>query len=332
MIANVGRAVAQRLEKLTKPGDTILLLAGSGHNGDDARAAVPHLGDRQAVIINITEPKAAMPEIAAALKTPPAWIVDGLFGIGLNRPLDSDWQALIHAINAAEIPVLAVDTPSGLNAATGKTEGAAIQATITLTVGAPKTGLIGSPFVGRLEVASDVGLVPCPCEGELRWTLPSDFARLPPPRAVDTNKGTFGHVAIVAGSVGYHGAAVLASHGALRAQPGLVTIFPQAAVYVPVAAQSQAAMVQPWQAGGHLPATCTSALFGPGMAAADIPQLLKDEMARLWKTSPLAVVADATGLGWLKRGHVQGEYHSRYYAAPGRSRPFARRSPAGYSG
>jgi hydroxyethylthiazole kinase-like uncharacterized protein yjeF len=305
VIANVGRAVGQRLMQLTRPGDAILLLAGRGHNGDDARAAVAHVRDRQIILIDVTEPKSTTQEIATALKTPPAWIVDGLFGIGLDRPLDDDWQALINAVNAAEIPVFAVDTPSGLNAATGKSEGAAIQATITLTIGAPKTGLIGSPFVGRLEVASDVGLVSCPCDGELRWTLPSDFTRLPPPRAVDTNKGTFGHVAILAGSVGYHGAAVLASHGALRAQPGLVTIIPQAAVYVPIAAQSQAAMVQPWQAGTHLPATSTAALFGPGMAAADIPQILKDDMARLWKTSPLAVVADATGLGWLKRGHVQ---------------------------
>jgi NAD(P)H-hydrate epimerase len=156
-----------------------------------------------------------------------------------------------------------------------------------------------------LEVAADVGLVPCPCESELRWTLARDFAQLPPPRLADTNKGTFGHVSIIAGSLGYHGAAVLASHGALRAQPGLVTIIPQNPVYVPIAAQSQAAMVQPWQAGAHLPASSTAALFGPGMAAADIPQILKDDMARLWKTSALAVVADASGLLWLKRGPVQ---------------------------
>jgi hydroxyethylthiazole kinase-like uncharacterized protein yjeF len=305
VIEEVGRAVARRLEELTQPGDVILLVAGTGHNGDDARAAAPHLTGRRIVLLDVSDPKSAGQELEAALKTGPAWIVDGLFGIGLNRPLDSDWQNLINAINGAGIPVLAVDTPSGLNAATGQSEGAAIQATITLTVGAPKSGLIGSPCAGRLEVAVEVGLVPCPCAGELRWTLPKDFARLPPPRVVNTNKGTFGHAAIVAGSLGYHGAAVLASHGALRAQPGLVTIFPQAAVYGPVAAQSQAAMVHPWQPGTPLPPTCTAALFGPGLAAADVPQALKEDMARLWKTSPLAIVADASGLGWLKRGPAQ---------------------------
>lgn len=305
VIEQVGRAVARRLEELTQPGDSILLLAGPGHNGDDARAAAPHLTGRRIVLMDVTDPKSAAPEFAAALKAPPAWIVDGLFGIGLNRPLDSDWQELINAINGAGIPIFAVDTPSGLNAATGQTEGAVIQATITLTVGAPKSGLIGSPHAGRLEVAAEVGLAPCPCEGDLRWTLPKDFARLPPPRIVNTNKGTFGHAAIVSGSLGYHGAAILASHGALRAQPGLVTIFPQPAVYVPIAAQSQAAMVHPWQPGTPLPATCSAALFGPGLAAADVPQSLKEDMARLWKTSPLAVVADASGLEWLKRGPAQ---------------------------
>jgi len=219
VIEKVGRAVARRLESLTKPGDTVLILAGSGHNGDDARAAAPHLREhRKVILVDVTSPKGAGVEIAAALKSPPAWIVDGLFGIGLNRPLDNDWQELINAINGAGVPILAVDTPSGLNAATGQAEGSAIKATITLAIGAPKTGLLGAVSVGRIEVADDIGLAPCPFETDLRWTLPKDFLHLPPPRELNTNKGTFGHAAIVAGSVGYHGAAVLASHGALRAR------------------------------------------------------------------------------------------------------------------
>src|ERR1700761_8788781 len=83
VIEKVGRALAQRLLQLTKPGDGTLLLAGRGHNGDDTRAAKPHLADRNIILIDVSDPLKALPEFAAAIKTRPKWIVDGLFGIGL---------------------------------------------------------------------------------------------------------------------------------------------------------------------------------------------------------------------------------------------------------
>ena len=92
-------------------------------------------------------------------------------------------------------------------------------------------------------MATDVGLARCPHQGELQWTLPEDFAGFPPARAAATHKGTYGHLAIVAGSLGYHGAAVLASRGAQRAQPGLITLHTLEAAYPAVAAQLQAVMV-----------------------------------------------------------------------------------------
>ena len=107
-------------------------------------------------------------------------MVDGLFGIGLNRPLNASWIALIENINDAKLRVLAVDVPSGLNAETGEAEGATIKAAVTLTVGAPKAGMVQPSAwnqVGRLEVASDVGLVPCPFETELIWTTGQDFCQ-----------------------------------------------------------------------------------------------------------------------------------------------------------
>src|SRR5208337_1830954 len=102
------------------------------------------------------------------------------------------------------------------------------------------------PFVGRLEVTEDVGLIPCPHKTELNWTLPGDFQNFPPRRTVAGHKGSFGHLAIVAGSFGFHGAAVLAARAAQRAQPGLVTLFTQENVYHAVAAQLQSAMVKVW--------------------------------------------------------------------------------------
>src|ERR1019366_9016221 len=111
---------------------------------------------------------------------------------------------------------------------------------------------------------------------------------------------TFGHVAIIAGSLGYHGAAVLAARGALRAQPGLVTVEPQPSIYIPVAAQLHAAMVRPWRAGRPLPKNATAILFGPGLAADKLPATLKRELRSHWKNFPGPMVVDASALDWLK--------------------------------
>ena len=245
VIRRVGQCVARRALLLTQPGDSVLILAGKGHNGDDARSAREHLADRRVEVFDVADPAAELAKLDALLALRPALVVDGLFGIGLNRPLGPEWVTFIERVNAAHLPVLAVDVPSGLNADTGEPQGAAIAASVTLTVGAPKTGMLREaawPFVGRLEVATDVGLVPCPHQSELQWTLPEDFAGFPPPRAAATHKGTYGHLAIVAGSLGYHGAAVLAARGAQRAQPGLITLHTLEAVYPAVAPQLQ---------GGH---------------------------------------------------------------------------------
>lgn len=306
VISRVGHLVTARVRQLTRPGDMILVLAGKGHNGDDARHAALNLNDREVFSLNVQEPAAALQEFQSELRLPPALIVDGLFGIGLNRPLSPDWIQLIEAINATHLPVLAIDVPSGLNADTGEPMGAAVRASITLALGAPKEGLLASsawPYVGRLEVSPDIGLVPQDFPTPLRWTLGSDFTHFPPVRSVDSHKGTYGHLGILAGSLGYHGAAVLAVRAALRAKPGLVTAIVPESVYVPVAAQLQAAMVHPWQTGLLEDDDAFSALlFGPGLANFDLPEEMKSEARRFWLDAPQPVVVDASALDWLPEG------------------------------
>ena len=248
------------------------------------------------------DPATDSTKLDALMATRPALVVDGLFGIGLNRPLGPEWVSFIERVNTAHLPVLAVDVPSGLNADTGKPLGAAIVASVTLTVGAPKTGMLREvawPFVGRLEVATDVGLAPCPHQGELQWTLPEDFAGFPPARGAATHKGTYGHLAIVAGSLGYHGAAVLTSRGAQRAQPGLITLHTFEAVYPAVASQLQAVMVSVWSPQVTFSSSPDAVLIGPGLAAADMPEQMKTLARNLWRDLPVPVVADASALDWL---------------------------------
>jgi NAD(P)H-hydrate epimerase len=302
VIRRVGQCVARRALQLTQPRDLILILAGKGHNGEDARCAREHLVDRRVEVLDVTGTAADLSKLDGLLALRPALVVDGLFGIGLNRPLGPEWVGFIEHVNRAGLPVLAVDVPSGLNGDTGEAQGAAITASVTLTVGAPKTGLLREaawPFVGRLEVAADVGLAPCPHQSEVQWTLPEDFLGYPPPRMAATHKGNYGHLAIVAGSPGYHGAAVLAARGAQRAQPGLITLHTLEAVYHAVAPQLQAVMVSAWLPQGNLPGSHDAILAGPGLAAADIPDQMKMQTRHLWRDSAMPVVVDASALDWL---------------------------------
>jgi NAD(P)H-hydrate epimerase len=305
VIRRVGKCVAQQVHRLTRNGDLILILAGKGHNGDDARASREHLTHCRIEVLEVGSPESDLMSLEAALGRKPAMVVDGLFGIGLSRPLDNAWCAFITKLNEARARVLAVDTPSGLNADAGEPQGAAVEAAITLTIGAPKQGLLrppAAPFVGRLEVAHDVGLIPCPLTGALFWTLPDDFTDFPPRRPVDTHKGSFGHLAILAGSLGYHGAAVLTARGAQRAQPGLITVFPHEAVYHVVATQLQAVMVNVWRPGTKLTGESSAVLIGPGLAAPELPEEMTMMTRRLWRDALLPIIVDASALDWLPLG------------------------------
>lgn len=133
----------------------------------------------------------------------------------------------------------------------------------------------------------------------LYFTQPDDFENFPPPRPVAGHKGTFGHVNLVVGSFGFHGAAVLAARGAQRAQPGLVTVLTQEKIYVPVAAQLQAAMVNVWQPEKPLAENVSALLLGPGLSGPEIGEPMKNFTRELWRTATFPVVVDASALDFL---------------------------------
>lgn len=306
VIARAGMAVARQAQQMTRAGETVLILAGPGNNGADARMAQAHCAGREVHLLEIAKPDGTLPALLALLgKIRPALIIDGLFGIGLDRPIVGGWLELVHTLNASKIPILSVDVPSGLNADLGEPQGGAIQAAVTLTLGAVKPGLLlvkAWPYTGRLEVAADLGLSPCPFRTEISWTVPEDFAGYPPVRPTGGHKGTFGHLLIIAGSLGFHGAAVLSARAALRAMPGLVTVLPHEEVYQPVASQLQAAMVLPWRGGMKYPTTTSAILLGPGLAAEDLPDPIRAEARRIWRDTPMPVIVDASALDWMVGG------------------------------
>jgi NAD(P)H-hydrate epimerase len=305
VIRRVGKAVAEKALAMTDEGALVVILAGKGHNGDDARLAREHLQTRKVELLDVTDPASQMEHLKSLLAQSPALVIDGLFGIGINRQLSTQWVDFIDTLNATGARILSVDVPSGLDAETGKPQGTAVRAHRTLTVGAPKKGMLNSTaweHVGLLDVTGDVGLVPCPVKSEIMWTCACDFQNFPPRRTAAGHKGTYGHVGIIAGSTGFHGAAVLAAGGAQRAQPGLITLHALQNIYHPVAAQLQAVMVSPWNKAIEDLEKYTGILIGPGLAGKDLPDTAKALASELWIKSDSAMVVDASALGWLPQG------------------------------
>jgi NAD(P)H-hydrate epimerase len=311
VIRRAGVAVAQAVLRRTRRDDPVLVLAGTGHNGDDAAVADQHLAERDSLLLRFHDTAAyerAHTWLSEYRGNPRALIVDGLFGIGLSRPLEGEPLRLVKAINQSGIRVISVDVPSGLNADTGEPEGAAVEAAITVTLGSVKRGLLrrpAAPYVGRLELADDIGLIRREQPAQIWWTLARDFDAFPPRRPDDGHKGSFGHVAVLAGSLGFHGAGVLAAQGAARARPGLITVHTDEQCYGPVASQLRAAMVRPWRGEPIADNGYTAIVIGPGLASPGLPPQVWFEIARLWRTSRAVIVADASALGRLPQGTLE---------------------------
>lgn len=241
-------------------------------------------------------------------------IVDGVLGTGLRGPARGPAAGAIRYIRsqANESLVVSIDIPSGLNADTGTTEGDAVMADLTITMGLPKVGLLepqAIDFVGAVEVA-DIGLpreVVDEAESDPREMIfTTDLKALFPRRKRNSHKGNYGHVLIVAGARGYAGAAALAARAATRSGVGLVSVIVPESQREVVAGAVLEAMVYaaPENAAGSLtPAAfplirefqprVQAILFGPGVARH--PEL-RAVVLDLLKQSPVPLVLDADAL------------------------------------
>ncbi|MBV2161823.1 NAD(P)H-hydrate epimerase [Achromobacter denitrificans] len=154
-----GAAAARFVAARIPPGTPVLALAGPGNNGGDALEAATLLR-AMGHDVRVLLPSGPQGLPADAARAHAGWVaaggatlsalepgyrpglvIDGLFGIGLNRPLSADWQALVDTVNAWGLPVLALDVPSGLDADTGAALGRPIQARWTLSFIARARGL-----------------------------------------------------------------------------------------------------------------------------------------------------------------------------------------------
>jgi hydroxyethylthiazole kinase-like uncharacterized protein yjeF len=157
-------------------------------------------------------------------------LVDGIFGTGLDAEVRGYYREVIDHLNTLQRPIVAIDIPSGLDADTGKPLGTAIRASLTITFGLPKVGHLippGIDYVGEVKVI-DIGIPKRLVEEEKIPTYlleEKEIKRwLSTPRNPDTHKGDYGHLLVIAGSVGKTGAAAMACQAALRMGAGLVTL------------------------------------------------------------------------------------------------------------
>ena len=202
-------------------------------------------------IISLAHWQAARSEAA---KSPV--ILDALLGTGLKGKVEGLLASVIEDVNkvshdASSIhpqAVLAVDTPSGLSSDGESSKGPAIHAHATITFTAPKIGQLvsrDSALCGKLHVrgiGSPRELIEELGKGKVHWIEPQEFRELPLVRQIDSHKGRYGHLLLIAGSLGKSGAAILAGRGALRAGAGLVTVATPEDV-LPIIAGAQAELM-----------------------------------------------------------------------------------------
>jgi NAD(P)H-hydrate epimerase len=324
-------------ERLRRPRAPVVIVCGRGNNGGDGFVMARHL-KRARIPVEVWllgRPEDVRGDAARALA---AWkrargatqllgeaeldrlrtrlsraavVVDALFGTGLNAPIEGLAAAVVEGINASAAPVLAVDIASGLSADTGVPLGTAVRATVTATFALPKLGQLVYPGVdhtGLLAVV-DIGIPPealAVVNPRAALLEAEEVGALLPPRRRDANKGTFGHVLVIAASRGKTGAALLAAEGAGRAGAGLTTVAVPATLQPALEARVLEAMTAALPDTGdgtaaagderalaELLAGRAAVVCGPGLGQAGPTRALVAEVVRR-TTAPL--VLDADGL------------------------------------
>jgi NAD(P)H-hydrate epimerase len=335
LMDNAGTGAAALIARWLAPirGKAVVVVCGKGNNGGDgfvvarrlkARGAAVRvflvgrraevrgdaadaLGRWRGRVEEVEEPSGLARALGGA-----DVIVDALLGTGVSGAARGPVAAAIEAINragAGGVPVVALDLPSGLDSDRGALLGPTVKAWRTVTFAGLKRSLLLAPAAaqaGAVEIG-DIGVsAEAARRGITTWRLEiADVRPSFPPRDPDAHKGRFGHLLVVAGSLGKTGAAVLAGRAALRSGVGLCTLAAPASQQPIVAAQAPEYMTE------ALPETAAQSLaleakdrlrelarrmdavaLGPGLSldpeAQELARVLIRELQR-----PMVVDADA---------------------------------------
>ena len=322
--------------KQTASAPRVGVFCGPGNNGGDGVAAARILleqgcqvraflvGDRA----KMTPDERAMEEklVAAGGNLEPfdpshqptmVWLstcdclVDALFGVGLKRPLEGDFLAVVEWLNRQHAPVVACDIPSGLHGDTGAILGQAVRAAVTVTFSYPKPGLYlgegrtrsGRVKVARIGIPHEVSEQVFAASGSPVGVMERGIYVLPA-RPRTAHKGDFGKLFLLCGSQGYTGAPVLAAQAAVRTGAGLVFLGVPPEIYPIVAVKCDEAMPFPlpdsYEEIIKKARSCDVALIGPGLGRKPETEQL---VLRLLADLEIPVVLDADGINACA-GHI----------------------------
>lgn len=280
LMENAGREVATEAIKLCAQDKTkfkFCILAGCGNNGGDGFVAARHLANAghkvKVFVLGNTDHFSAstktnydvlinMQMEVYQIVSERDWnrlqisitfcdcLIDALLGTGIHGELRDTAKKAIEILNSSNRPILAVDIPSGVNSDTGAVNPTAVKATATVTFGLPKIGMIlhpGSFYTGKV-ILNTIGLPNALLTKEDIKQEAVDQAFVKEHlagRPSDVHKGSCGKVLVVAGSLGFTGAAILASSAVLRAGAGISTLASAEGLYDILAGKSLEVMTQP---------------------------------------------------------------------------------------
>jgi hydroxyethylthiazole kinase-like uncharacterized protein yjeF len=291
--------------------DTSIFLVGSVEDvKGDARVNLEILGRLGYTVVEITDEQEW--ELHFSDISTCDVLVDAMFGTGLRKPLAGLFETIVKDLNSSELPVVAVDLPSGLSADTPDIIGEAVDADLTVTFATAKLPHMLPPAerkCGQVVVA-DIGIPREVIEGlegaRVEVIAAQDVLAHLEPREPDSHKGDYGRVLIVAGSLGRTGAAHLCGMAALRSGAGLVTIAtPRSAAGV-VAAMAPEYMTEPLDEDQDgiaveraldriLEVQADVIAVGPGLGTGPRPRALVHALLER-SGSPLVLDADALNI------------------------------------
>jgi hydroxyethylthiazole kinase-like uncharacterized protein yjeF len=256
LMENAASGVVDALRESFPDARRVLVLCGHGNNGGDGLAAARILADSdfEIKVLLFAKPDTLSPDAAENLRlaklagvqiaviegedlttldtelvpTRPDLVVDALLGTGIDRPLGGRLAEVVKRIEDADLKVVAVDVPTGLNGSSTAIPGPVMPAELTVTFGALKLCHVLPPAClccGEVAVV-DIGIPDTVLENgcSLRWIEAEDVTLLLPLRQADSHKGSFGHLLLVAGAEGRGGAVAMAGRAAVIAGSGLVTM------------------------------------------------------------------------------------------------------------
>lgn len=319
----VTRAVAQNPIKYAR----CLVITGTGNNGGDGLACARQLKEKgycvDVLILGKKEhatdsfllqlhilKKLAVSIVETCSIKEYDCIIDGIFGVGLSRPVRGHYQEVIEAVNQSGADIYAIDIPSGIDGTSGAVMGCAVKADVTITFGFLKKGIVlypGADYAGKVLVW-DIGF---PIEA-LHAAKPDcftigkeDIIKLLPPRKNRSNKGTYGRLAVFAGTKNMAGAAALSALAAYHSGCGLVEIITHTSNRIILQTLVPEAILHTYEKAEEVKLVADKVLdhadavvFGPGMGVDEVTRELLEILLTKNK-KPLLI--DADGLNALAK-------------------------------